>query len=29
VEGRGHATDGVWVMRKKEDHMDHRGEVNG
>jgi hypothetical protein len=29
VEGRRHGVEGVWMMRRKEGHVDHREEVDG
>lgn len=28
MEGRRRVADGVWMMGRKEDHMDHKGEVD-
>jgi hypothetical protein len=29
MEGRRRVADGVWMMGRKEDHADHKGEVDG
>jgi hypothetical protein len=29
MEGRRRVADGVWMIERKEDHADHKGEVDG
>jgi hypothetical protein len=29
VEGKGHVASNEWMMRRREDHVDQRGEADG